>query len=106
MSMEASKAATRNYWNRRMNRQAQAPTLAELLAELNRQLHADPAFLPSTRFVLKRAASGAELPTWEGPAEARALIHRVLQAVTARFTLPAPFQMDGVAGAEIVDAGE
>lgn len=106
MSMEASKRATSHYWNRRMNRDAAPPTLVELLAELNRELAEDPAFLEGTRFVLKRTGSGTELPTWEGPAEARALIHRVLQTVTAQFSLPVPFQMDGVPGAEAVQADE
>jgi hypothetical protein len=96
MRKDESKKATIDYWNRRMQRQAAPPTLAELLEELNQGLCADPGYRPGTRFILMCAPTGVEFPTWEGPAKARPLIPRVLQVVTQNVTLPVPFQMEGI----------
>jgi len=94
MSHASNKAAS-EYWNRRMKREPAAPTLDELILELNRRLRADQTYVSGTRFILRQDEMGEIFPTWEGPAQARPLVNRILQSVTRQVTLPVPFRIDG-----------
>jgi hypothetical protein len=93
--MSAASRAKKEYWDKRLKRDSAAPTLEQFVAELNRELRADPAYLPNVRFLIDVGRSGTTA-TWEGPLEARALIGRVLQAVMRTLDMPAPFRMEGL----------
>jgi hypothetical protein len=85
-----------DYWNKRLKRKVPALTVAEFVVKLNRRLGEEPSVGRDVRFVVFNSQSGQEMVSWQGPAEARALISRVLQAVAKHVQMPAPFQMDPI----------
>jgi hypothetical protein len=96
--MDAATKAKNDYWNKRLKRAAvaTAPTLEAFVTELNRRVQSDAAYCPGVRFLILRSAGAPDTATWEGPAEARPLVSRILHGVTQDFEMPAPFQMDPV----------
>lgn len=98
--MTPSDKANRQFWaNRREERPKPAVRLSvsDFVSEANRQLCADTAWVPGTRFVVCTTGSGADgEPSWEGPETMRPLIQRIVKDMTTRFELPVPFRIDRV----------
>ena len=71
-------------------------SVAEFVSEANIRLRKDRAYLTGTRFVVDR--SGSEdvegSPSWEGPVEMRALVHRIVQDMILDFEVQVPFRID------------
>ena len=82
------------YWDKRFNRRNVPPTVAEFVERLNHRLGHGHGFGANVRFVITRTRSGAEVPSWQGPETARALVSRILQLVAQEVEMPAPFHMD------------
>lgn len=95
--MTPSERANRQFWVMRRQEAPKARTrlsVAEFVAEANRRLAADTACVPGTRFVVVPAPDARDQPSWDGPAAMRPLVQRIVQDMTTRFDLDAPFRID------------
>ena len=98
--MTPSDRANRQFWAARRANAPRAPlklSVADFIAEANKQLCADKSYVSGTRFVVAEAAGGGPpIPTWEGPETMRPVIQRIFQKLVTRFELPVPFRIDRV----------
>ena len=98
--MTPSDKANRQFWAARRANAPRAPlkiSIGDFIAEANRQLCADTAYVAGTRFIVEDApGGGASTPTWEGPESMRPVIQRIVQRLVTRFELPVPFRIDRV----------
>ena len=63
--------------------------------ELNRRLHADPAFCGDTAFVVETDAAGRIVATtWQGPEAMKPVIARIVKGVIGEFECGQPFVVD------------
>ena len=98
--MTPSDKANRQFWASRREERPKPPvrlSVGDFVSEANRQLCADRAWVPGTRFIVAAATGGGEgEPSWEGPESMRPLIQRIVKDMTTRFELPVPFRIDRV----------
>jgi hypothetical protein len=97
--MSPSDQANRQFWLLRRQEAPKPPaklSVADFVAEANRRLRADRAYVPGTQFIVVAGSgdAGREAPTWEGPEAMRPLVQRIFQGMTARFRLDVPFRID------------
>jgi hypothetical protein len=92
-----SSSASSDHWKRLLRRPARPPVALDAQAfvdELNRRLHADPAWRDDTRFVVAHCDGSVDAPTWEGPELMKPVVARIVKSVIGEFEAEQPFLFD------------
>ena len=91
-------SASSDHWKRLLRRPPREPVALdphEFVDELNRRLHADPAFRDGTRFVVAHGDDGRVVATtWEGPDAMKPVIARIVKSVIGEYEAGQPFVFD------------